>query len=154
MAASDRLQHADQEDAQRHRRRTVLRVRIQVFAQVLQDVGQVLHGVTPDAGRRRLVPLDGRHEHALLEVALDVRARGGARVVRDHHDRLLEVAVQRLQQVQDLLGALRVEVAGRLVGHQHRRVGDDGARDGDALLLSARELPRVVLASGRPGRRP
>ena len=41
--------------------------------------------------------------------------------------------------------ALRVEVARRLVGHEERRVGRDGARDGDALLLPARELPRVVV---------
>ena len=47
--------------------------------------------------------------------------------------------------VEDLLGALRVEVAGRLVGDEERRVGDDGARDRDALLLSARELARIVL---------
>ena len=40
---------------------------------------------------------------------------------------------------------LRVEVAGRLVGDEDGRVGDDGARDGDALLLAAGELPRVVV---------
>ena len=39
---------------------------------------------------------------------------------------------------------LRVEVAGGLVRHQHLGVGHDGARDGHALLLAARELPRVV----------
>ena len=44
---------------------------------------------------------------------------------------------------------LRVEVAGRLVGDEHRRIGDDRARDRDALLLAARELPRVVLRAIR-----
>ena len=42
---------------------------------------------------------------------------------------------------------LRVEVAGRLVGEQQRRIGDDGAGDRDALFLSARELTRVVLVA-------
>ena len=40
---------------------------------------------------------------------------------------------------------LAIEVAGRLVAEQQRRIGDDRARDADALLLAARELPRVVL---------
>ena len=47
--------------------------------------------------------------------------------------------------VEDVVGALAIEVAGRLVGDDDRRVVDDGARDGDALLLPAGELARVVL---------
>ena len=43
----------------------------------------------------------------------------------------------------DLLGHLRVEVAGRLVGQQQHRLVDEGARDGHALLLAARQLQRV-----------
>ena len=35
--------------------------------------------------------------------------------------------------------ALRVETAGRLVEEEHGRVTDQGARDGEALLLAARE---------------
>src|SRR5438874_241147 len=39
----------------------------------------------------------------------------------------------------------------RLVSEQQRRIRDDRPRDRDALLLSARELPRVVLlAIGQP----
>ena len=49
------------------------------------------------------------------------------------------------------LGAIAVEVAGGLVGDDERRVGDDGAGDGDALLLAAGEFERIVLhAVGRP----
>src|SRR5712691_2282678 len=58
-------------------------------------------------------------QHALVEVVLDVRARGRARVVGDHDDRLAELAVERLHEGQDVLGALGVEVARRLVRHQH-----------------------------------
>ena len=52
--------------------------------------------------------------------------------------------VELLEQREDLVGALAIEVAGGLVGDDDGRVVDDGARDGDALLLPARELPRVV----------
>ena len=52
---------------------------------------------------------------------------------------------------EDVLGALRVEVAGGLVGDDEIGVGDDGARDRDALLLAAGELLRAVMrAIGRP----
>ncbi len=86
----------------------------------------------------------GPREHALLEVVARVGLLRRARVVRDHHDRLLEVPVERLQEVEDLEGALRVEVAGGLVGDQHLGVGHDGPRDRHPLLLAAGELPRVV----------
>ncbi len=45
----------------------------------------------------------------------------------------------------------RVEVAGRLVGQQDRRVVDECARDRDPLLLTAGELARLVVgAVGEP----
>ena len=50
------------------------------------------------------------------------------------------------------LAGLGVEVAGRLVGHDHRRLADQRARDRDPLLLAARQLGRqVVLAAGAWG---
>ena len=50
------------------------------------------------------------------------RARaGGVRVVGDHDDGLAVLAVERLQQVEDLVAGLAVEVAGRLVAEQQRR---------------------------------
>src|SRR5205814_6058268 len=58
---------------------------------------------------------------------------------------LLVFLVQPLQQREHFGRRLRVEIARGLVGEQQRRVGDDRARDRDALLLPARELPRVVL---------
>ena len=64
-------------------------------------------------------------------------ARGGVRIVRDHDDGLVVPLVERLQEVQDLVPGLAVEVARRLVAEQQRRVGDDRARDADALLLAA-----------------
>ena len=84
-------------------------------------------------------------EHALVEVDHAVGPRGRLRVVRHHDDRLAELLVQAPQQLEDLVARLRVEVARGLVGDQDLRVGHDRARDRDALLLAARELPRVVV---------
>ena len=64
-------------------------------------------------------------------------AIGRVRIVRDHDDRFLVFPVQPLQQGQYFARQFRVEVAGRLVGQQQRWIGDDGARDRDALFLSA-----------------
>ena len=76
---------------------------------------------------------------------------GGQGVVRDHDDRLLELAIEQLEQVEDLAGGGAVEVAGRLVGDEQVGVGDDRPGDGHALFLAAGELARiVVLASLRP----
>ena len=70
--------------------------------------------------------------------------------MRDHHDRLLELAVELFQQVEDLAAGGAVEVAGRLVGDQEVGVGDDGPGDRHALLLAAGELARVMmLAAGQ-----
>src|SRR5512143_26522 len=88
-------------------------------------------------------------EHALVEMDETMRAGRGLGVVGHHDDRLLELRVEALHEDEDLLAALRVEVAGRLVGHEHLRVGRDRARDGHALLLPARELPRVVVRAIR-----
>ena len=74
-------------------------------------------------------------------------ARRGVRIVRDHDDGLALLLVQRLQQVEDLIAGLAVEVAGRLVAQQQRRIGDDRARDADALLLTAGQLARLVLGA-------
>ena len=84
-------------------------------------------------------------ELALLEMQHVLRARRGVRIVRHHDDRLALLLVQRLQQVEDLIARLAVEIAGRLVAQQERGIGDDRARDADALLLTARQLARLVL---------
>ena len=50
---------------------------------------------------------------------------------------------------EDVVGGLRVEIAGRLVGEQDARAVGDGAGDRDALLLAARKLGRAM-ALARP----
>src|SRR6185503_21037559 len=53
--------------------------------------------------------------------------------------------VELLEELHDLLALARVQVAGRLVSEDHLRVRDHRARDGDELLLAARQLVRVEI---------
>ena len=64
---------------------------------------------------------------------------GDIGLVRDH-DHGLSLEVEPLEDREDLRGRTGVEVPGRLVGEDHRRVVQQRARDRDALLLAAREL--------------
>ena len=50
-----------------------------------------------------------------------------------------------VQEVQDLTGRAAVEIAGRLVRQQQRRLGDQGPGDRDALLLAAGQLGRIAV---------
>ena len=68
-----------------------------------------------------------------------MRVGGDVGLVRDEDDRVAGL-VEPLEQRHDFDAGLRVEVAGRLVGEQDRRVVDERARDRDALALAARQL--------------
>src|SRR6476661_319339 len=72
---------------------------------------------------------------------------GRLRIMRDHDDGLAVVAIEHLQQLQDLLGRVPVEVAGRLVADEEGRVGHDRARDRHALLLAAGQFVGLVRAA-------
>ena len=49
------------------------------------------------------------------------------------------------QQIDDLLAGVFVEIAGRLVGDQDRRIGRQRARERDALLLAAGKFRRIMV---------
>src|SRR5574337_1475037 len=90
-------------------------------------------------------------EGSLVQVQGVRGVLGGLGIVGDHHDGLAVLAVEFLQQSQDFLGRLAVEVAGRFVADQQGRVGHDGARDRDALLLATREFTGLVRSTvGQP----
>src|SRR2546430_15365119 len=72
------------------------------------------------------------------------RPLGGVGIVGHHHDRLAVIAIERLQQLEDLVAGFSIEIARRLVAEQQRRIRDDGPRDADTLLLSTRELAWIV----------
>ena len=52
------------------------------------------------------------------------------------------------QQVDDVLAVVGIEIAGRLVGQQHLGLVRECPREGDTLLLAARQLRRVVVHAG------
>ena len=96
------------------------------------------------AGRVHLVddPAVGEEQH-------DVGVRRRDRVVGDHHDRLAEPVDRVAHEAEDLGARSRVEVAGGLVGEDHRRPARERAGDGDPLLLTAGQLRRAGDAAGR-----
>ena len=110
-------------------------------------VGPVLTRLT------RLTPRALKHESAgdssttqpVLEPDLAARASGELRVVGDHDDRSSVLADEAREDLEDPLRVLRVEIPRRLVGENERRIVGDRARDRDALLLPARELPRLAV---------
>jgi hypothetical protein len=72
-------------------------------------------------------------------------ARGHFHVVGDDDDGRSEAGVDVANQGQDLFACAGVEIPGRLVGEEDRRVDRQGARDGDALALAAGELVGEML---------
>ena len=65
-------------------------------------------------------------------------------VVGDQDDRAAR-RVELVEEGHDLGARMAVEVAGRLVGEDQRGFGDERAGDGDALLLAAGQLGRLVV---------
>ena len=57
-----------------------------------------------------------------------------------HDDDGFSGAIEVLEEGHDLFAGFGIEVAGGFVAEDHDGVGDDGAGDGDALLLTAREF--------------
>ena len=75
-----------------------------------------------------------------------VGAADGGQAMGDHDRRL--ALHQPVQRVEDELLAFRVQARGGLVQDQDRQVADQGARDGDALLLSARQRDAALADDG------
>ena len=103
---------------------------------------EVVRGVLDDLARRA----DLRDPRALLQdhdlVAEQERL---VDVVRDEHDRLVELALQADELLLQVGAHDGVDRAERLVHEQDVRIGRESARDADALLLAAGQLARVAL---------
>ena len=66
-----------------------------------------------------------------------------AHLVGDHHHRHVQLGGEGLHHVQDLADQLGVERRRRLVEEHHVGLHRERTRDGDPLLLTAREMDRV-----------
>ena len=81
----------------------------------------------------------------LLQMQGATRELGRLRIVGHDDNRLAVLAVQELQQAEDLVRGLAVEVARGLVAHEQLGVRNQRPRDRDALLLPAGELRGLCL---------
>ncbi len=66
-------------------------------------------------------------------------------IVRDEHQRGVAFLVAGEQQLDDLAAGRLVEIAGRFVGDENRRMRRHGARERDALLLAAGQFCRIMV---------
>src|SRR5262249_34918320 len=82
----------------------------------------------PWGGRLPALPRDDKYPFVEPINGVDEPLRAG--VVRDHDDRLVKLAIELCKQEQDFFRRFGVQVAGRFIRHQNRRVGDNGTRDG------------------------
>ena len=67
----------------------------------------------------------------------------------DHQQGDAQLLVEPLQEIENLVGRVGIEVAGRFVGDDEFGMRHDGAGDADALFLSARELAGIVIGAIR-----
>ena len=84
-------------------------------------------------------------EHSFIEVTDPVGPVGGPLIMGDHDKGLAELSIEAREQFQDLPGGNPVEIAGRFVGNDDRRIGHHRAGDRHPLLLAARELRRIMI---------
>ena len=65
-------------------------------------------------------------------------------VVGNHNNSIASL-VNAMKFLHNSFGALGVETTGRLIGKNDFRIGDQGASNGDALLLATGELIWIVI---------
>jgi acyl-CoA thioesterase-1 len=89
-------------------------------------------------------PALDRQQAAVVDAVDVLAALGQAQVVGDQHQRGAAAGVEFEQQVADVLAGGVVQRAGRFVGEQDARAGDEGTCQRHALLLATGQLARVV----------
>ena len=82
---------------------------------------------------------------AVAQRQLRFGQRRQRRVVRHQHQGRLARMIDGQQQIHDVPAVGAVEIAGRLVGEQDRRIVGQRAGNRDPLLLAAGELRRIVM---------
>ena len=111
---------------------------------------------SPTSRPARLTPRPGwatawlRHfagdDLAVADVDLALAVVGDLEVVGDDDDGAA-LPVELFEEGEDFLAGAGIQGAGGFVGQDDRRVGDDGAGDGDALPLTAGKLVGLVMAA-------
>src|SRR5229473_1973858 len=98
-----------------------------------------LISVSTRCGLSSFVPIDA----AVKDMQNAVGVRGDIWLVGDQ-DNGVSLAVKLIEEAHYLLRSLGVEVSGRLVGQQYRRIIHESSRDCHALALTTRQLVRLV----------
>ena len=70
----------------------------------------------------------------VLAIVMGIALGLGTAIVAEYFDLTLKSP----EQIEDALSRIQIEVSGRLVGQQQRRLGEDRAADRDALSLALR----------------
>src|SRR5262245_19762455 len=125
------------------RRELLARVDEELALEVVLAVVQLLVAA---AAREELGVGAALDDAAALEHQDLVGRADGREAVRDHEGRA--AAAQLGESRLDQALALAVEARGRLVEYQEARMGEQGARDGDALALAAGELDAALADDG------
>src|SRR5918995_3456201 len=81
----------------------------------------------------------------LVQIPYRACALRSSRVMGDHKNGFVELAVQAMHQFEHLFGRSLVEIARRLIGDQDRRVRSDSPSDGNALFLATGKLAREMV---------
>ena len=87
------------------------------------------------------------HGPAIAQHQPFVGNRGDIGIVCDDHERDASVFAYLQQQIEHVAAVRAVEIAGRFVGEDQRRIVGQRPRDRDALLLAARQLRRIVMTA-------
>ena len=95
-----------------------------------------------DGKRPNCAPVIGDRAVLQLDDAIALPGDGG--IVGDQQERCAAAAMQLEKQPDDGGPGLTIEIAGRLVGHQQRRLADECPGQGDALLFTAGQLRWIM----------
>ena len=68
--------------------------------------------------------------------------------VMGNHNNSIASLVDAMKLLHNSFGTLRIETTGRLIGKNDFRIGDQGASNGDTLLLTTRKLIWIIIFFG------
>src|SRR5215470_10439360 len=102
-------------------------------------------GISSVPSRADLFRPAGADECSLFQKQSGIGALSDNRVMRHHENGLPVLLYELIDQIHDFVGALAVQIAGRLVAEEESGIGDDSASDSYTLFLSARKLPWIMV---------
>ena len=97
-------------------------------------------GMSTFRNKSGVVPLD----QTVAQMHRAPGVRGDVALVRDQNDGVAAL-IQIFEQRHDFFAGFGIEVAGRFVGQNDRRIVHQRARDRDALTLTAGQFVRLVM---------